>query len=81
MRNFILIAIGLVVLSASLNAQQNMVTGNVTSTEDGLEVIGATIVIKGQPTSGTITDYEGNYSIQASGSDTLVFSFVGYALS
>lgn len=79
MRNFILIAIGLVVLSASLKAQQNTVTGKVMSADDRLEVIGATIVIKGQPTSGTITDFEGNYSILASDSATLVFSYVGYA--
>lgn len=79
MRNFILIAIGLLAITASAKAQQNTVTGKVTSADDGLEVIGATIVIKGLPTSGTITDYEGNFSIQASASDTLVFSYVGYA--
>ena len=79
MRNFILIAIGLVVLSATLNAQQNTITGKVTGAEDGMEVIGATIVIKGRSTSGTISDYEGNYQISVSPEDTLIFSFVGFA--
>ena len=79
MRNFILIVIGLAVFSFNLKAQQNTVTGKVTSADDGLEVIGATIVIKGRSTSGTISDYEGNYQISVSPEDTLIFSFVGFA--
>ena len=79
MRNLIVLALALVTLSAGLKAQQISVTGKVTSADDGLEVIGATIVIKGRTGSGTITDFEGNYSIMAAGTDTLVFSFVGYA--
>jgi hypothetical protein len=44
-----------------------------------MEVIGATIISKGKPTSGTITDVEGSFRIMASPEDTLVFSFVGFA--
>ena len=43
----------------------------------GEPVIGANIVVKGS-TQGTITDFDGNYSIQVSdGSVVLVFSYIG----
>jgi iron complex outermembrane receptor protein len=38
---------------------------------------GVTIVVKGT-TTGTTTDFDGNYSISASNGDVLVFSFVGF---
>ena len=79
MKNITLIAMGLFTFLGIVNAQENTITGKVTSAEDGLEVLGATVVIKGNPTSGTITDFEGHYRINASPGDTLVFSFVGYA--
>ena len=56
-------------------AQQQMVTGTVTD-EDGLPLPGVNIIVKGSNT-GTQTDFDGNYSIQASQGDILVFSFVG----
>jgi TonB-linked SusC/RagA family outer membrane protein len=40
-------------------------------------VIGASVQIKGTST-GTITDVEGNYSVNASAKDVLVISFIGY---
>ena len=39
---------------------------------------GVTVIIKGT-TKGTITDSNGNYVIDASGSDILIFSFIGMA--
>ncbi len=38
---------------------------------------GANVIIKGTST-GTQTDFDGNYTIQASATDVLAFSFVGY---
>ena len=38
---------------------------------------GATVTIEGT-SDGVSTDFDGNYSIDASSGDTLVFSFVGY---
>ncbi|MDO4948895.1 MAG: TonB-dependent receptor [Bacteroidales bacterium] len=44
----------------------------------GQPVIGANVMVKGS-TNGTITDFDGNYTIQNVASNaTLVFSFVGY---
>ena len=60
-------------LCTSLNAQ---VSGNLTD-ETGDPLIGVNVMIKGT-TVGTITDIDGNYSIDASPSDVLVFSYVGY---
>lgn len=58
---------------------QITVTGKVTSGEDGSELPGVNILVKGTA-NGTITDADGNYSINVtSGEATLVFSFVGFA--
>ncbi|WP_196890614.1 SusC/RagA family TonB-linked outer membrane protein [Aureivirga marina] len=56
-------------------AQTKTITGTV-SDETG-PVPGVNIVVKGTAT-GTDTDFEGNFSIEASSDDILVFSFVGY---
>jgi TonB-linked SusC/RagA family outer membrane protein len=46
--------------------------------DTGEAIIGANVLVKGT-TNGTITDFEGNYTLQGvPGTATLVFSFVGY---
>ncbi|MFC2138435.1 SusC/RagA family TonB-linked outer membrane protein [Bacteroidota bacterium] len=57
-------------------AQQNTINGKVTG-DDQAPLPGVTVLIKGTPV-GTITDADGNYSIQADEEDILVISFVGY---
>ena len=57
-------------------AQQRTVTGNV-SDDSGVPLIGATIVIEGTST-GVTTDFNGNYSINASQGEVLVISYVSY---
>jgi len=52
------------------------ITGVVTSTEDGLPLIGASVLVKGS-TIGTITDIDGSYSINAEAADVLVYSYTG----
>ncbi|TXG39879.1 TonB-dependent receptor [Seonamhaeicola maritimus] len=49
-----------------------------TVTADGQPLPGATVIIKGT-TTGTSTDFDGNYTINADASSTLVFSYVGYS--
>ena len=56
------------------NAQQ--VTGSV-SDDNGIPLPGASIVIQGS-SSGTTTDFDGNFSIETSQGSTLVISYVGY---
>ncbi|MDH5413985.1 MAG: SusC/RagA family TonB-linked outer membrane protein, partial [Flavobacteriaceae bacterium] len=57
-----------------LNAQERTITGTV-SDESG-PLPGVSVVIKGT-TTGTETDFDGKYSIQANVGDVLQFSFVG----
>ena len=66
------IGIGLV------NAQVSKVTGTVTSHEDGLPIVGASVLVKGT-TVGTVTDIDGNFTITnvPSSAGTLVVSFIG----
>ncbi|SKB78207.1 TonB-linked outer membrane protein, SusC/RagA family [Salegentibacter holothuriorum] len=56
-------------------AQQKTITGTV-SDEDGLPLPGVNVLKKGTST-GTQTDFDGNYSIEAAQGDVLVFSFLG----
>ena len=56
---------------------QQVIRGKVTD-EQQQPLPGVTVLLKGTPT-GTSTDTEGNYTLQApNGSGTLVFSFIGY---
>ena len=55
---------------------QSTITGNVTD-ETGEAVIGCTVLEKGT-SNGTITDFDGNFTLQVQAGKTLVFSYVGY---
>ena len=66
----------LIALFTSNVMAQQTVSGTVTTADGPLP--GATIVVKGTNT-GTTTDFDGNFSIEASAGDVLVASFVGYA--
>ena len=64
-------------ISVGLWAQQVSVTGVVVD-DAGDEVIGATVVVKGNEQHGTITDIDGKFSLQVPDLQvTLVFSYVG----
>ena len=54
------------------------VTGTVISAEDGLPVIGASVLEKGT-SNGTITDFDGMYELTVADNAVLVFSYVGLA--
>ncbi|QMW01104.1 SusC/RagA family TonB-linked outer membrane protein [Spirosoma foliorum] len=58
-------------------AQDVVVSGQVTSSDDGSTLPGVTVQVKGA-NRGTNTDAQGNYRITASANSTLVFSFIGY---
>ncbi|HCQ78185.1 MAG TPA: SusC/RagA family TonB-linked outer membrane protein [Leeuwenhoekiella sp.] len=70
------LALGLLFLTQLTFAQQKTVTGTVT---DGSNVPlpGVNVVVKGT-TTGTQTDFDGNYSISAAQGDVLTFSYVGF---
>ena len=57
-------------------AQDMTVTGTVTD-DSGEPLIGVSVAVKGT-TRGTTTDFDGNYAIDASAGDVLIFSYVGF---
>jgi TonB-dependent starch-binding outer membrane protein SusC len=77
MKRLLFFSFGLMLLYASDGHAQRLVSGKVTSTDDGSPLPGVSVVIKGT-TVGTTTDVEGNYKISASQNATLLFSYVGF---
>lgn len=57
------------------HAQEKTVTGTVTD-QDGVPLPGVNIVVKGT-VRGTQSDFDGNYALQSSTGDVLVFSYLG----
>ncbi|MDA3929975.1 MAG: SusC/RagA family TonB-linked outer membrane protein [Prolixibacteraceae bacterium] len=58
-------------------AQSRTITGNVIEEGSGEPLVGVTIVIQGT-TNGTVTNYDGNYSLTAENGQTLAYSFIGF---
>lgn len=56
---------------------QNTLTGTVTEQSTAISLPGVNVVIKNTST-GTATDFDGNYEIKVNMGDVLVFSYVGY---
>lgn len=62
----------------SLQQTQQVIRGNVVD-ENGEAVIGATIVVVGgSAAQGTVTDFDGNFSIKAKPGAKLKISYIGY---
>ncbi|RUA17846.1 MAG: SusC/RagA family protein, partial [Flavobacteriia bacterium] len=57
------------------SAQEKAIRGTVTD-ENGSPLPGVNVVVRGT-TSGTQTDFDGNYTLQAEVGQTLVFSYLG----
>ncbi len=59
----------------NISAQSKTITGVVTE-QSGLPLPGVTVTVKGTAT-GAQTDFDGEYQLEASPSDVIVFSYVG----
>jgi len=67
-----------ILMCFSLSAQEaKTIKGQVVSEADGLPVPGVNIIIV-KTTTGTSTDFDGNYQIQAKKGDILQFSYLGF---
>ena len=66
----------LLTLAFGLSSYAQQITGSV-SDDNGIPLPGASIVIQGS-SSGTTTDFDGNFSIETSQGSILVISYVGY---
>ena len=67
-----------VLLTAVFTAYGQAVTGRVTAANDNAPLPGVSILVKGT-TTGTATDANGGFSINAPANGVLVVSFIGYA--
>ncbi|WP_288147628.1 TonB-dependent receptor [Bacteroides acidifaciens] len=65
------------ILSTS-QTKNTLVKGTVKDAS-GEPLIGVSVSVKGKSGIGTITDINGNFSIQCGANDILVFSYIGYA--
>ncbi len=62
---------------AAVTVSADVITGVVMAEGEPDPVIGANIMVKGT-TNGTITDFDGNFELQAKAGDVLVVSYMGY---
>lgn len=76
MRKFLLTTFVFVFSVVQLMAQERTVTGKVTSAEEGSSLPGVSVVLKGTAI-GTVTDADGNFSLNVPVDGTLTFSFIG----
>ncbi|WP_299396247.1 carboxypeptidase-like regulatory domain-containing protein [uncultured Gelidibacter sp.] len=71
----LILTLCLVLVAQITFAQQKTISGTV-SDESGIPLAGVNILVKGT-TTGTQTDFDGRYSINAKAGDVLSFTFVG----
>ena len=62
--------------ATNITQQQSKVSGTIS---DGNEpIVGASVIVKGDKSKGTITDLDGNFSLDVAPGTTLVISYIGY---
>lgn len=78
MKTKLITLVALIFLSTSLlYSQERIISGTVTSADDGSPLPGVNVLVK-ETLTGTLTDAQGNYQIKTPAKGgTLVFSFVG----
>ena len=69
--------LGNTVSDSFVNESEAPITGTITSATDNLPVIGANISVKGT-TTGTVSDIDGSFEIDAAPGDILVVSYIGF---
>ena len=76
-RSLLLVAL-LVIGCLQLMAQTRTIKGEVTDAQNGEALIGATVMVEGEK-GGTVTDFDGNFSLQVSSSAKKIkVSYIGY---
>ena len=76
MKKLLLLVVALVIGVSTIFAQTKQITGTVRSADDGSPIPGASVVVKGS-TIGTVTNANGEFSLNVPENEVLVFSFVG----
>jgi len=57
---------------------QQIITGKVTDAQTDEPLIGVNVIVKGTPSTGTITDHNGDYRLEVLENSVLQFSFIGF---
>lgn len=68
---------GTVGTALAVTQQTAKIKGTILDAKNGEPIIGANVLVKGT-TNGTITDFDGNYELEAPVGSTLTVSFIGY---
>lgn len=68
----------IILTPAEKKSKNKKITGNVVD-DQNMPMIGVNVMIKGKPGVGTITDFDGNFVLEATEGDVLEISYVGYA--
>ena len=76
-RAMVLALLMAVISLATVSAQAITVSGTVTDAKDGTPLVGCSVQIKGT-TKGTVTNMNGQYTIQSKKGETLLFQYIGY---
>ena len=76
MEKRLMAVVAAIAVSTSMAFAQSQISGKVTSSEDGSPVIGASIKVAGTNT-GTVTDIDGNFSLNAPAGSKLEISYIG----
>lgn len=59
--------------------QNQTVTGRVIDTETKESIVGASVYVESDPSTGTMTDFDGNYTLEIKVENAvIIFSFIGY---
>ena len=72
-----LMALVIIMACASFSFAQQTISGIVTSESEGVPLPGVNVLLLGT-SQGVVTDFNGNYTINASAGDVLEFSYLGY---
>ena len=76
-RILILLMVIFLPFSATFGQSEIEITGNVSSANESEPLPGVNILVKGTST-GTITDFDGNFKINAAADAVLIFSYIGF---
>lgn len=78
MKQTFLIALLFMIACITVQAQDLQVSGTVISKTDGEPIIGASVVEVENNTNGTITDFNGNFSLSVKKGAQLTISYIGF---
>lgn len=65
-------------LCSFIYAQNIQIKGTVTSATDGEPIIGASVVEESDKTNGTITDFNGNFTLSVKPNANIILSYIGF---